>query len=164
MSPEEPLPTPFTVLIDTREQHPYRFEGLRSDAREGRRPLAVQTERATLRSGDYSLCAWCDYVAVERKSVSDLFGTLGQGRERFERELLRLAEMEFAAVVVEANWSEVLAPQPHSQLNPKTVHRSVIAWQQRHPRVHWWFCGDRWLAEVTTFRILERWWRDHATA
>jgi hypothetical protein len=36
----------------------------------------------------------------------------------------------------------------------------VIAWQQRYPRVHWWLCPGRAFAEVTTYRILERYWRD----
>jgi ERCC4-type nuclease len=100
-------------------------------------------------------------IAIERKSQADLFGTLGQGRERFERELERLAGLLWAAVMVEADWAEVLSGFDRSRLNPKTIHRSVIAWQQRYPSIHWWFCGDRRLAEVTTFRILERWWLKH---
>ena len=82
---------------------------------------------------------------------------LGHGAHR-----LAVDDPEDAAVVVEAEWSEVLgSPPPHTQLTPKTVYRSVIAWQQRYPSIHWWFCADRRLAEVTTFRILERWWLKH---
>lgn len=115
----------------------------------------------TLRQGDYSLWGCHDRVAVERKSKADLFATLGQGRDRFERELERMASLEFAAVVVEAEWSEVLSDPPrHSDLNPKTVFRSVIAWQQRNPWIHWWFVGGRRMGEVTTLRILERFWKD----
>lgn len=210
---DEPLTVPFTVVIDTREQRPFEFAGLTSDARHGRRPLVVPTVVGTLGQGDYSLAGLQDVVAVERKSLADLYGTLGQGRERFERELERLAGLLWAAVVIEADWNAVLqVPVPHaaeldslalwlnrfsqvpvahnepqaglpapdqfarwavllgdlltgqpvrSQLNPKTIHRSVIAWQQRYPSIHWWFCTDRRLAEVTTFRILERWWLKH---
>jgi ERCC4-type nuclease len=42
---------------------------------------------------------FADQIAVERKSLADLFGTLGQGRERFERELVRLSAHQYAAVV-----------------------------------------------------------------
>ncbi len=158
---DEPLTVPFTVVIDTREQLPFGFTGFTSDARHGRRPLVVPTVVGTLGQGDYSLAGLGDVVAVERKSHGDLVGTLSQGRERFERELERLSGLLWAAVVVEADWAQVLAGRERSRLNPKTIHRSVIAWQQRYPSIHWWFCADRRLAEVTTFRILERWWLKH---
>jgi ERCC4-type nuclease len=148
---------PAVVLIDSREQMPFRFTGLRADASDGRRPLAVTTRVETLPTGDYSLEGMSERVAVERKSLTDLFATLGQDRERFERELTRLAEMTFAAVVIEADWLKILKQPPDfSRLNPKTIFRSVIAWQQRFPKVHWWACPDRRFAEVVTLRILER--------
>jgi hypothetical protein len=65
--------------------------------------------------------------------------------------------MTFAAVVVEADWEKILKhPPDFSRLNPKTIFRSVIAWQQRYPRVHWWMGPDRRFAEIVTLRILER--------
>jgi ERCC4-type nuclease len=153
---------PAVILIDSREQMPFRFTGLRADAKEGRWPLAVTTRTETLPTGDYSLEGMADRVAVERKSLADLFATLGQDRERFERELVRLAAMQFAAVVVEADWTKILKhPPDFSRLNPKTIFRSVIAWQQRYPRVHWWTCPDRRFAEVVTLRILDRFLKDH---
>lgn len=160
---------PFTVAIDTREQHAFAFTGLRSDADKHYRPLIVPTTRATLHTGDYSILDtgtehnYSDRITIERKSLADLFSTLGQNRARFERELDRMAELEWSAVVIEADWPTVLGcPPPHSQLRPKTIFRSVIAWQQRYPNVHWWLCAGREFAEVTTLRILERWWRDRA--
>lgn len=158
----KPVAFPAAVLIDTREQRPYAFAGLTADAHQGGGPLVVETRPATLPSGDYSLDGFADRVAVERKSKADLFGTLGRGRERFERELARLAGMEFAAVVVEAEWSEVFDDPPaRSGLAPKCVYRSVLAWQQRFPLVHWLFVPGRDFAEVTTFRVLQRFHTDH---
>lgn len=159
-TPSSPLSTPYTIIVDTREQRPFAFANLYADAADGRRPLHVQTSRACLPSGDYSLAGYETQIAVERKSLSDLFGTLGSGRRRFQNELQRLAAYQFAAVVVEAEWSEILtAPPQHSRLKPKTVHRSVIAWQQKYRNVHWWFMPDRAVAEVTTLRVLERFWK-----
>ncbi|HEY1189545.1 MAG TPA: ERCC4 domain-containing protein [Gemmata sp.] len=152
------------VLIDTREQLPFSFEGLMCDKADGGGPLTVETQRATLRSGDYSLYGFETLVAIERKSLSDLYGTLGQGRERFERELERLAAMRWAAVVIEADLAEIITqPPPHSQLDPKTVFRSILAWSVRYPNVHWLPCGDRRLAEVTTFRLLERFVKEYTS-
>lgn len=150
-----------TVAIDSREQRWFTFGGLTADATDGGGPFNVPIRRVTLKSGDYSLLGFEEKVAVERKSTADLFGTIGQGRERFERELARLQEMDFAAVVVEAGWGEILDNPPlYTQLPPKTVFRSVLAWQQRYRGVHWVMCDSRRLAEVTTFRILERFWRE----
>jgi DNA excision repair protein ERCC-4 len=153
---------PFTILIDTREQLPYTFAGIRADAKQRRLPVLVQSLRGTIASGDYSIVGLSDAVAVERKSKEDLFGTLGGGRERFERELQRLNSLEFAAVVVECEWSDVFGnPPKRSGLTPKTVFRSVNAWEQRYTRVHWCFCPGREFAEAKTFRILERFYNTH---
>lgn len=161
-SPDDPLPTPFTVVIDTREKTPFAFTRLRADACDQYRPLVVATEVRGLPQGDYSLAGMEHQIAIERKSLSDLYSTLGQRRRQFENELERLAMLRWAAVVVEADWREILfAPPERSQLPPKIVYRSVIAWQQRYPHVHWWPCCDRRLAEIATFRLLERWWKDH---
>lgn len=157
----EPLTCPFTIVVDTREQDPYAFAGLRADAKYQRRPLIVNTRRGTLGQGDYSIDGWWAEIAIERKSAADLFGTLGQARDRFERELARLQCLAFAAVVVEAEWSELLKDPPvHSRLNPRTVFRSVVAWQQRFNRVHWLMMPGRRAAEAAVFRVLERYWRD----
>lgn len=155
--PAKPVAFPVAVLRDTREQLGYAFGSLRADRDQGGGPLRVLVKTATLASGDYSLAGFQDRVAVERKSKADLFGTLGRGRDRFVRELERLAAFEFAAVVVEAEWSEVLNdPPPHSRVPPKTVFRSVLAWQQRYPRVHWLMLPGRAFAEAATFRVLQR--------
>lgn len=149
-----------TVKQDTREQVIYTFEGIGWDAQDGGGPdktITVETVRGTLRSGDYSLLGFESRVAVERKSLADLYSTLSQGRDRFERELERLAAMECAAVVIEADWPTICAaPPPHTKLAPKTVFRSIIAWTVRYPTIHWIPAGPRRLAEVTTFRLLER--------
>src|SRR5262249_14836756 len=113
-----------------------------------------------LPSGDYSIVDHEDRIAVERKSLKDLYGTIGRGRRRFERELGRLNALAVAEVVVEADWYTVLTtPPPRTKLRPKTVFRSVVAWKQRFRNVHWCFAGPRRLAEVMTFRTLERYWR-----
>jgi ERCC4-type nuclease len=153
---------PYTIVIDSREQRPFLFTGIRSDARCGGRVLAVPLVRRGLVSGDYSLEGYESRVACERKSLADLYSTLGQGRKRFQRELERLNKMDFAAVVVEASWETIVRdPPPRSKLRPKTVYRSVLAWGQRYPRVHWYMMGNRRLAEVTVLRILERFYRDN---
>jgi len=184
MTRSKPFTAPFTVRIDTREQLPYTFEGLRFDADRDYVPMAVPCEVGTLTTGDYSIVGMEDLVTVERKSLADLYSTLGQGRERFEEEHRRMAELVFAAVVIEADWQTILRfPPSHSQLNPKCVFRTALSWQQRYG-VHWMAMGtptpagldisdwmeraiaedqraadSRHMAEATTFRLLEKFWQ-----
>jgi hypothetical protein len=189
--PEDRIFTPFTVAFDTREQHPYEFTNLRADADKQNRPLVVRLQAYGLPTGDYSIVGHHDRVAIERKSLADLYGTLGQGRDRFERELERLQAIASqpggcAAVVIEASWEQMLwrmcptcngsgmasittpcavcentgrlHPVEHSRLNPKTVFRSLNAWEIEFPGVHWHPMGSRDMAQVKVFRLLERWW------
>jgi len=136
--------------------------GLHADAKQGNKPLIIPWRWSTLETGDYSLDGHENEVAVERKSLTDLYGTLGGGRQRFEAEVERLAVMSHAAIVIEATWDRIMRePPPGSRLNPKTIYRTCIAWTQRFPRVHWFPVVDRRMAEITTFRILERWWNEN---
>src|SRR5262249_3558510 len=124
--------------------------------------LVVPTKVVHLRTGDYTIEGFESRVACERKGAADLYGTLGQRRRPFEAELDRLNNMDFAAVVVRADWETILRePPPTSKLRPKSVFRSVLAWQQRFVRCHWLMMGSRRLAEVTVLRVLERYWKDH---
>lgn len=152
---------PFRIVVDSREQRPFAFNRLRTDAKQNRLPLRIETVVRGLPTGDYSIDGLESRIALERKALGDLFSTLGQSRSRFERELERLAALDFAAVVIEAEWSEILsASPPRSELNPKTIIRSVMAWQVRWPRVHWWTVPGRDVAEHVTFRLLDRFWRE----
>jgi ERCC4-type nuclease len=154
---------PIPVIVDTREQRPFLFQNIAADKQDGGGQVLIQIERGTLKAGDYSLSNHELKIAIERKSKSDLFGTLGGGRKRFEAELARLMTYHVAAVVVESEWGEILTnPPSRTRMEPKTVFRSVLAWQQRFQTVHWWFMPDRHAAEVTTYRILERYVKELA--
>jgi len=147
----------FVAVIDTREQSPFTFQDLRGDA--GRQVLTVPCLRRALPSGDYSIDGHEDHIAIERKSLEDLFGSLGRERARFKREIERLARMNYAAVVCEADWDCIMRfPPEFSRLPPRTVYRTVLAWQLAYPSVHWWMCPGRRFAEITTYRLLERYW------
>jgi ERCC4-type nuclease len=171
--------TPFVILRDTREQAPWTFQGLVSDATDGSLPLIVRVEWESLGNGmgDYTLAGmeheetgW--RVSIERKSLDDLFGTVLGGRKRFKEELANLNQMEYAAVVVEADWPLILTYAPQRWIDRgmtvteqqncrKSVVRSILAWQMpgRFPNVRWWLMPSRRAAEVWAFRILERFWK-----
>jgi DNA excision repair protein ERCC-4 len=153
---------PFTVVIDSREQTPWGFTGHRADAMQGGGILEVPTVVRGLKSGDYSLDGFEDRLAIERKSPSDLFSTLTFGRDRFERELDRLAELEFSCVVVEGNFDD-LVKNPPSGMLPRAFAGSLVALSMRYPS-RWYFAGGRSFAEALTLRIFQRWHRDYLDA
>jgi ERCC4-type nuclease len=152
---------PFKILVDTREQQPYAFSGILANAEDGGGFVRVETVRFGLPEGDYGL-EHDPRIRIERKSKADLWSTVAQGRDRFEAELARLQEhREWSAVVVEAEWSEVMDQPGFCQLNPRSLNRSILAWEQRFKSVHWIFRPGREVAEATVFWLLDRWRRDH---
>lgn len=202
----------YTLLVDSNEQAPYGFQNIPARAEHnGRRPV-VRVVRRKLKTADYSIEGLEDKVAVERKSLEDLFGTLGQRREQFGDEFERMSQMDYCGVVVEADWREICRPkdfqeaerhaiaileagilsrQPLSEqaletltclevwfqrcwesepekpeswrsgLNARSVWGTIFAWSQRYPKVHWFAMGSRRHAELATFEILDRYWREH---
>lgn len=175
----EPVCCPYTIVIDSQEKHPWSFDGFECDADKQYAPLYVPTVRQSLGvgRGDYSILRWEHRIALERKSMEDLHGTVlgwnppGQDqadesearsrRERFKAELATLSEFEFAAVVVEGTLGQTLLYAPDTdtrdgQLNAKYLFRSIMSWMGRWPKVQWIFCDDRRLAEKTAFTLLDK--------
>lgn len=119
----------------------------------------VPTVSKYLQTGDYSILGWEDRIAIERKSLVDLYGTLTAGRDRFINELHRLQALEWACVIVEADWSAVPGPM-RSKVNPESIKESIVAFRQRFWKVHWIPCQSRRLAEEEAFRSLNRFHKD----
>lgn len=156
---------PFKIMIDSREQSPYTFLDIRSDSDKGYAVLDIPTERYGLPNGDYCVFGFPQMV-VERKSKSDLYSSIAQRRDNFEQRLCRIQEeLRWAAVVIEAEMTELINdPPPHTQFKPKALIRTIDAWMMRYPRIHWVMCPGRRVAEIKTFRLLERWWKDNRHA
>ena len=144
----------FNIVTDTREKLGYSFDCVKP------KPKVI---KATLKTGDYSIEGMENIVTVERKSLADAIQSFVKGRKRFERELERMSKMEFAVVVIEADWTTIFTTtSKYSKVRPKTIYASIMAWQQRF-KVHFWCCPGRDFAERTTYRILERFYRDKQT-
>lgn len=154
--------SPFTIIIDTREQLPYGFDGLKKGGKE----LVVPIQFKGLPSGDYSIEGFEDKIAVERKSLEDLYSTLGHDRERFEREFVRLNGLDCAVVSIEATLPEIYNPSSYrsewrSQLSPLSVLATIATWKVRYPNVQWLFCGNRNLSELMIYQLLEKYYQQN---
>lgn len=174
---------PFVVLIDKAEKAAWTFDGIRSRSFVDREMRIYQPrlERRFLGvgCGDYSLDGYTGRAGIERKSMKDFQGTLlgwrheveANGgwtvdvdrRQRFKRELKTLAAFECKAVVVEASLGECIELAPAwgkrtAAENSKYLFATYLAWIEEFPGVPWIFAADRRMGEVTTFRILEKYW------
>lgn len=150
---------PFTIVVDVNESLPFQFDGI--PGRNGS-PLLIKTERLPLyRYGlaDYTIRGLEQGIQIERKG-DDLPSSLAQRRDEFEAEIHRLDQTcEFAAIVVEHEWSEILGDQHEHGASAKSIARTHQSWSIKYPRVHWMFCAGRAHAEVLTFRLLEKFWQ-----
>lgn len=99
------------IIVDTREQAPWTFEGQRG----------IELVRAKLAAGDYSVAGLEHRVAIERKSLDDWTGTVLRDRKRFYRELELLRAYDFRAVIIEAGVREILAGKYKSRVDPNVV-------------------------------------------
>lgn len=148
----KPKICPFTIVVDTREQAPFAFMSIEPWDE-------IRVVRAALATGDYSIQGFEDRISIERKSVSDFYGSIGGDRERFEREMVRLKQMEFAAVVIEGGWRELLVDRPETiQMSAKSASHTIYSWAVRYG-VHFYPCDGRRHAELTTFHLLRHFWK-----
>jgi ERCC4-type nuclease len=150
---------PFTIIYDHREKAPYTFLKIRGDVPEKKRLLKIETEKGHLKTGDYSIKGYEDIIVVERKSLIDLYGSVGKNRERFRKEQERLSAMEYSAIVVEAPLHTIATnPPKYSNMSAKSVFRTVLFWSTVF-KVQWFPCKCRRMAEVVTFRLLNYWYK-----
>lgn len=137
------------ILVDGREQLPYTFAG-----------YECQVEASPLDAGDYSVKGFTDRVAVERKSLDDLVGSIiGERRARFERELARARRYELFAVVVEADLKDVTAGGYRSEMKPHAVMQSLITFQVRFGTPFIW-AGNRASAEYMVYWLFAKYLRE----
>lgn len=142
----------FTIIVDEREQKPYKFH---------RYP--VDTEVMTLETGDYcvkddgskiSASTFEPNYAVERKSAPDFLGSITWERDRFERELARADSFgKRMPVVIEKPWSYFEQERYYKNIKFNSINRTTDC----HPKVfymEYFFNRNRTKAEQLTYEFL----------
>lgn len=154
----------WTILIDQREKSPWTFKGL--TGKKGGKEVKVvpKTEKVHIKTGDYTIKGYEDSLFIERKSKEDLYSTVGQNRDRFERELVRMSNAAtnggYAAIVVESAWRDTFhEPPERSSLNPASLEASLLAWSMRY-NIHLIYRPGKFWAERAAYQIMNRFWRD----
>lgn len=135
-TPKIQIPEGFYLIQDTREQKPLF------------KPAPWIIEKG-LKSGDYSIKGFEDTIAIERKSINDLYGSLGVGRKRFEAELGRLLDYAWKGLLIEGPESK-LYDEVHkfSSLHPNSLFHSLsrievfyglhIYYAKKPYQARWW--------------------------
>jgi len=142
------LPKPI-LIIDSMEKKPYSFKPFRK--------WFSAIERRKLTAGDYSITGLEDRVAVERKSLPDLFGCCSPygSREVFVRACERLGKLDFAAMVIEGSLTKILRAAEYSSMHPNAVFGTIQALAVRWG-IQPWFAPTRALAEEITVCLLHK--------
>ncbi len=73
------------------------------------RGMHLITFRA-LHTGDYSIKGYEDVIALERKSLQDMVGSLMNGRSRFLAEMERLAQFPYKCLCIESSRTVLKTP------------------------------------------------------
>ena len=110
----------FTAIVDTREQTPLKLELKAGEV--------LRSEPGTLYTGDYSVKGLENHIAIERKSLDDLMGCIGKGRERFEREIIRLRGYDVKGIVVESTWETIESASYRSRVHPSAAIGTLMGW------------------------------------
>jgi ERCC4-type nuclease len=142
------------ILVDTREQRPYKFE---------QTGMRVGTVVTTLDTGDYSLDGCYNLCCVERKSKSDMYNTYSKGSKRFTDELARMQAMTYRAVIIECTPSEFRKGPDYYKSTKlpqwkygNRVFATAIGWMARKG-IPFIFAEDRKHGEIITYTLLKVW-------
>jgi hypothetical protein len=141
--PDEIPSTPIAqIIVDSREQKPFKFEG----------HTLIESK---LEYGDYSLHP-NNKLAIERKSLSDFYGTLSGGRERFEKEIERARKLEgYIVVVVESTVNNMMyQKQKFGKASGEFIAHNMRKLLRKYNNLQFVFCDGREEARNTTLHIL----------
>lgn len=102
------------IVCDTREQKPFDFGG------------KVELTTKSLVTGDYSVLGLEQEVAVERKSLQDLIGSLSSERERFDKCVQRLRGMPSGIIIVEGSMDNIWSQEFRGRMKPMSIYGSIM--------------------------------------
>lgn len=127
------------IIVDTREQKPL-FE-------------TPPCQLVGIPTGDYSVVGYTASIAIERKSLSDLLGSVGRGRERFREEFVRMSDIRYRAVVIEGSMKGLMRARRYGRVTPAHALGTIGSWAMEYG-VPVFFCDDRSMAKWYVHTLL----------
>lgn len=143
----------FTILRDTREQKGKGWMFRASANCEGMISKKLDV-------GDYSIKGLEDIIMVERKTIGDLWGTLGNPNnyERFLKEWNRAKNHRMKYLIIEGTLRDVNAGYKWSKVKPAIIHARLISLQVKH-NVHVIFAGRLDIARAYVRKLFDKLYR-----
>lgn len=125
----------FTIIRDTREKKGKGWQFRASANCDG-------MEITKLDVGDYTIQGLEDVLMVERKTHSDLWGTLGNpvNYKRFLREMKRAENHPYKFLVIEASLADIDRGCKYSKVPANNIHAKLVSLQVKH-NLHVIFAG-----------------------
>lgn len=115
------IPKGLTVVRDTREQQAYTFN----------RKIPYMDK--ALKFGDYSIVGMEDMISIERKALSDFYGSITHGRDRLKKMFDRMQVAEFKALVIEAPEDMVMSPElSYSNVKQHSIYATIVSLEVKH--------------------------------
>jgi len=124
------------ILQDTREQSPLKFE----------HEYITGIKVKKLEVGDYG----CQFenghippIFFERKSIGDLFSTMGKGHKRFKKELSRAVDNKLAIILlIEGTLTKVYKGTKWSTIEGSTIVKKMFTMLHKYG-LYFWCCKNR---------------------
>lgn len=143
------------ITQDSREQLPLDFSGI-----EG----VEKVEELALPYGDYTAICHGKPVPIvfERKGLSDLFGTMTSGYERYKREMARAkADNIKLILIVEGSYTDVWEGIKHSQFTGEAMMKKLATLYIKYDHEYILCESRRVMARriIDTFAAVERNWK-----
>lgn len=145
----------FTIIRDTREQKGKGWMFRASANCEG-----MEIEKLDV--GDYTIKGLEDVLAIERKTVGDLWNTLGTAKnyKRFLREWERGKNHKFKFLIIEGSLADIDRGYKWSQVPVQTIHAKLLNLQLDH-NVHVIFAGRIDRARTYSRRLMAKVFKLH---
>ena len=137
----------FQVIVDTREQTPWRF---------------TNEVIETVPAGDYTVGLLFENIvikmdkvfAIERKSaVGELYAASGLERDRFIAELEKLDKLQFKFVICEFSFSDIQDNPPPGKVSADVVYGSILSWTIKY-NIPFLFFGNRKFARMGAWKLM----------
>ena len=149
---EKPNPK-FKIIRDTREQKGKGWMFRASANCEG-------MEERKLDVGDYAIDGLEDTIMIERKTIGDLWGTLGNHKnyQRFLREMKRAENHRLKFLIIEGSLADVDQGYRWSKVSSNNIHAKLMSLQVKH-NLHVIFAGRTDRARAYVRKLMSKLYR-----
>lgn len=136
------------IVQDSREQNPLNFHD----------DLIDGIDIMPLPVGDYGARYKMGYecpLIFERKSISDLFGTLTQGYKRFRKEILKAKDLEIKLIIlIEGSLSDIYEGANYSNRDGASLIKQLHTIWIKYDVPYYCFSGDTLNARYEMSRFI----------